>query len=175
MKITAQEEYGLRCLLRLAEAPDGHSLTIPEMATVEGLSPAYTAKILAGLRQAGLIESVRGRTGGYRLARNPTDIGLGSVLKVLGEPLYDDPGVHIFMNVDGRFFGTSDGGGGGDAKGGAGWLYDGAPDAFTTYYRCYHLLATVLRGSTNAGHIGNLTITTEVLASLLGEKKNSEF
>jgi hypothetical protein len=67
--------------------------------------------------------------------------------------LYDDPGVHIFMNIDGRFFGTSDGGGGGDAKGGAGWLYDGAPDAFTTYYRRYHLLPSVLKGSTNAGHI----------------------
>jgi hypothetical protein len=67
--------------------------------------------------------------------------------------LYDDPGVHIFMNIDGRFFGTSDGGGGGDAKGGAGWLYDGAPDAFTTYYKRYHLLPSVLKASTTAGHI----------------------
>jgi Rrf2 family protein len=92
MKITAQEEYGLRCLLRLAEAADGHSLTIPEIAAVEGLSAPYAAKILAVLRHAGLIESVRGRAGGYRLARNPADVGLGSVLKLLGEPLYDDPG-----------------------------------------------------------------------------------
>ena len=43
--------------------------------------------------------------------------------------LYDDPGVHIFMNIDGHFFGTSDGGGGGNPAGGAGWLDDGAPDA----------------------------------------------
>src|SRR5262249_58819187 len=79
MKITAQEEYGLRCLLRLARA-DGHSLTIPEIAAVEGLSSPYVAKILAVLRQAGLIESVRGRAGGYRLAKSPAEIGLGSVL-----------------------------------------------------------------------------------------------
>lgn len=92
MKITAQEEYGLRCLLRLARAGDGQSLTIPEIAAVEGLSSPYVAKLLAVLRQAGLVESVRGRAGGYRLAKPAADIGLGTVLMALGEPLYDDPG-----------------------------------------------------------------------------------
>jgi Rrf2 family protein len=91
MKITSQEEYGLRCLLQLATADEGQSLTIPEMAAAEGLSPPYVAKILAVLRQAGLIESVRGRSGGYRLAKSPAEIGLGSVMRVLGEPLYEDP------------------------------------------------------------------------------------
>ena len=67
--------------------------------------------------------------------------------------LYDHPGVHIFMNVDGRFFGTSDGGGGGNPRGGAGWLDDGAPDASRRAYKPYHLVSSVLRSSTNAGHI----------------------
>jgi hypothetical protein len=66
--------------------------------------------------------------------------------------LYDDPGVHIFMNIDGRFFGTSDGGGGGNPRGGAGWLDDGAPDAYSKTYKRYHLLPSALRGSTDAGH-----------------------
>ena len=92
MKITSQEEYGLRCLLRLASAGDGQSLTIPEIATAEGLSAPYVAKLLSVLRQGGLIESVRGRAGGYRLAGTPADVSLGSVLRVLGEPLFDDPG-----------------------------------------------------------------------------------
>jgi Rrf2 family protein len=91
MKITAQEEYGLRCLLRLARAGEGHSLTIPDIAAVEGLSEPYVAKLLAVLRRAGLIDSVRGRTGGYRLARTPAEIGLGSLLLVLGEPLFNEP------------------------------------------------------------------------------------
>ena len=91
MKITAQEEYGLRCLLRLAQAELGQSLTLPEVASAEGLSVAYAAKLLAVLRQAGLIASVRGRSGGYRLARPPASIGLGSLLLVLGEPLFDEP------------------------------------------------------------------------------------
>ena len=92
MKITAQEEYGLRCLLRLARSPGGASLTIPEVAAAENLSVPYVAKLLGVLRQAGVIESARGRTGGYRLARGPGEIRLGSVLLALGEPLYDDPG-----------------------------------------------------------------------------------
>ena len=92
MKITAQEEYGLRCLLRLAKAPPGQSLTIPEVAAAESLSPAYVGKLLTVLRQAGLIESARGRTGGYRLARPAEEIRLGGVMLALGEPLYDDPG-----------------------------------------------------------------------------------
>ena len=72
--------------------------------------------------------------------------------------LYDHPGVHIFMNIDGRFFGTSDGGGGGDAAGGAGWLYDGAPDASSSVYKPYHFLPWVLRGSTSSGQSVGLEI-----------------
>ena len=90
MKITAQEEYGLRCLLRLAT--EERSLTLPELSAAEGLSIPYIAKIMAVLRDAGLIESARGRSGGYWLAKSPEEIGLGSLLLKLGEPLYDDPG-----------------------------------------------------------------------------------
>ncbi len=91
MKITAQEEYGLRCLLRLARVePDQPPLTIPEIADDEKLSIPNVAKLLSVLRQAGLIESVRGRTGGYRLARPSADIRLGAVMLALGEPLFDD-------------------------------------------------------------------------------------
>jgi Rrf2 family protein len=90
MKITAQEEYGLRCLTRLAKA-EGQTATLPEIAVGEGLSVPYVAKLMGVLRQAGIIDSVRGRSGGYRMAKSPVDIGLGSLLLVLGEPLFDDP------------------------------------------------------------------------------------
>jgi Rrf2 family protein len=92
MKITAQEEYGLRCLLRFARIGPEKSLTIPDIAAAENLSVPYAAKLLSVLRQGGLIESARGRNGGYRLAAAPADIGLSAVLLVLGEPLFDDPG-----------------------------------------------------------------------------------
>ncbi len=89
MKITAQEEYGMRCLLRLARS-EGQTATLPEIAAAEGLSVPYVAKLMAVLRQAAILDSVRGRTGGYRLAKNAEDIGLGSLLLVLGEPLFDE-------------------------------------------------------------------------------------
>ena len=63
---------------------------IPEIAAAEGLSIPNAAKVLRLLRRAGLIESVRGNAGGYRLARPPADIRLGAVLLALGEPLFDD-------------------------------------------------------------------------------------
>jgi hypothetical protein len=66
--------------------------------------------------------------------------------------LYDHPGVHIFMSIDGHFFGTSDGAGGGDSKGGAGWLDDGARDASSRAFKPYHFTPSVLTGSTNSGH-----------------------
>jgi Rrf2 family protein len=89
MKISAQEEYGLRCLLKLAQA-ENQSLTLSDIATAEGLSVAYVAKLMAVLRDSGLIDSSRGRSGGYRLAKSPDEIGLGSLLLVLGEPLYEE-------------------------------------------------------------------------------------
>jgi len=89
MKITSQEEYGLRCLLQLARGQ--WSLTIPDIAAAEGLSVPYVAKLLSVLRQAGLVDSERGRTGGYRLAGTASDITLGQVLLVLGERLFDEP------------------------------------------------------------------------------------
>jgi len=105
MKITAQEEYGLRCLLRFARAGREQALTIPEVAEAERLSVPYVGKLLAILRQGGLIESTRGRGGGYRLAAAPADVGVGSVLLVLGEPLFDDPDYcrrHAGTESDGR-------------------------------------------------------------------------
>jgi hypothetical protein len=81
--------------------------------------------------------------------------------------LYDNPGVHIFMNIDGRFFGTSDGGGGGNPKGGAGWLYDGAWDATSRSYRKWHFLPRVLRDRTTYGH--DFTFVDDPLQNLAGE------
>jgi hypothetical protein len=73
--------------------------------------------------------------------------------------LYDHPGVHIFMNIDGRFFGTSDGAGGGDANGGAGWLFDGAPDASNPAFKPYHFPPRVLNSSTSSGQSFGFALT----------------
>ena len=84
MKITAQEEYGLRCLLQLAQANQEKGLTVREIASKEGLSPAYVEKLLRLLSQSGVIHSVRGIKGGYLLNRKPQEIRLLDVVKALG-------------------------------------------------------------------------------------------
>ena len=85
MKITSQEEYGLRCLLQLVRA-SGHQqvVSVKEVAAKEGLSHAYVEKLLRLLARAGLVHSVRGVRGGYVLNRPPTSIALGEVVRALG-------------------------------------------------------------------------------------------
>lgn len=90
MKITAQEEYGLRCLLQIARSGSQHSLSIADIAEKEGISTPYAAKLLSMLRQTGFIESTLGRSGGYKLAKPASEIGLGSVFKAIGERLFEE-------------------------------------------------------------------------------------
>ena len=89
MKLSAQEEYGLRCVLRVAGAGEGKSMTIPEIGSAEALSIAYVAKLMRILRNGNLVKSVRGQAGGYTLARSPEDIPVGEVLAVLGGRLFE--------------------------------------------------------------------------------------
>ena len=84
MKISAQEEYGLRCLLQLARAEtQGESLTIAQIATLEGISVANAGKLMWILNKAGLVQSQRGTKGGYRLSRPADRIHLNEVISVL--------------------------------------------------------------------------------------------
>ena len=87
MKLSTQEEYGLRCLLQVARR--GESLTIAELSRLEGISSANVAKILRILRRGGFLTSTRGQAGGYTLARPADQVAVGDVLAALGGRLYD--------------------------------------------------------------------------------------
>ena len=89
MKFSSQEEYGLRCLLRIAREGSGKGLTIPEISTAEGMTTHNTAKLLRILRIGGFLDSSRGQVGGYNLSRPADEIFLSDVLKVLGGRLFD--------------------------------------------------------------------------------------
>jgi Rrf2 family protein len=90
VKLTANEEYGVRCLVRLAYAGySGESLTIPEISLAEGVSPAYAAKILRVLRKGGFVKAARGKEGGYTLARPAAEIAIGDVIDALGGRLFE--------------------------------------------------------------------------------------
>jgi Rrf2 family protein len=103
LKITAQEEYGLRCVLQLArqETEPGELLLVRDIAEREGLSVAYVEKILWMLSRSGLVESVRGPKGGYKLTRPAALISLGEVMRVLG-------GIQTEEELCGQFTGNHD-------------------------------------------------------------------
>jgi len=92
MKITAQEEYGLRVLLRIARSADSEpgGVAIPEISRAEGLSRHNVAKLCRILRLRGFIQSTRGKEGGYTLSRPAEEISVGEVFTALGGRLYDD-------------------------------------------------------------------------------------
>jgi len=90
--LLAREETGLRCLLQvaLAELGDGRDtpscpVPIAKIAAAEGLSDVYAAKLMRQLRLAGLVESVRGASGGYRLARSAAEISVWDAIHCLDE------------------------------------------------------------------------------------------
>jgi Rrf2 family protein len=89
MKLSSQEEYGLRCLLQVARHDPEGSMTIPEIARSEGLSIPHVAKLMRLLRRGGFVKSVRGQAGGYKLARTPMQINVGEVLAWLGGRLFE--------------------------------------------------------------------------------------
>ena len=89
MKFSTQEEYGLRLLLRIGKSDSDKGMTIPELSEQEKLSEANVGKILRALRLAGFIESSRGQSGGYKLARSANEILVGDVLTALGGKLYE--------------------------------------------------------------------------------------
>ena len=87
MKISAQEEYGLRCLVQLADLPAGESLTLPQIAAREGISVANAGKLMWLLNKAGFVSATRGTKGGYSLSRAASEIRLSEVIKVLDEDM----------------------------------------------------------------------------------------
>jgi Rrf2 family protein len=89
MKLSSMEEYGLRCLLQLARAGAGASLTIGELGDREGISVPNVAKIMRILRRAELVRSTRGKAGGYSLARPASEVRALDVIAALGGRLFD--------------------------------------------------------------------------------------
>lgn len=96
MKISAQDEYGIRVLLRIARTNKEEGMSLPQLSEAEGISSPYMAKITRALRLGGFIQSTRGHKGGYILAMDPNEIKVNDVLKSLGGALFDEGfcGVH---------------------------------------------------------------------------------
>lgn len=84
MRLTRFTDYGLRALIYLALRPE-ELASIAEIAQAYRISENHMVKVVHHLGQAGLVETIRGRNGGIRLARAAADIGVGDVVR-LSEP-----------------------------------------------------------------------------------------
>jgi Rrf2 family transcriptional regulator, iron-sulfur cluster assembly transcription factor len=84
MNVSALEEYGLRCAVRLASVSSPLTLSAAEIAESEGLSVEYVSKFMLYLRRGGLVRTVRGAKGGFSLSRPADQITLKAVFDALG-------------------------------------------------------------------------------------------
>jgi Rrf2 family protein len=100
MKISAQEEYGLRCLAQLAMLKEGETLTLPQIAEREGISIANAGKLMWLLSKAGFVHATRGTKGGYSLARPASQIRLSEVIKVLEQDTIENHCEHFTGILD---------------------------------------------------------------------------
>ena len=89
MKLSKRGEYALRSLIGLGiAAKAGRDIVrVKELAKIEDLSFKFLEQVIQQLRKAGYVESVRGKHGGYRLAKPATKIAIGSVVRLIDGPL----------------------------------------------------------------------------------------
>jgi Rrf2 family protein len=89
MRLSKRGEYALRSLINLGIAAEvGRSLVqVSELADNEQLPVKFLEQIMQSLKEAGLIVSVRGKFGGYRLAKSPRLIPIGQVVRLIDGPL----------------------------------------------------------------------------------------
>lgn len=83
MKLSTKGRYGLRALIDLAMYSEEEAVSIASIAQRQHISESYLEQLLARLRKDGLIVSIRGAGGGYRLAKEAEDISVGDILRSL--------------------------------------------------------------------------------------------
>jgi len=89
VRISAKADYAVRALVVLARHANPHEgpITVDRIAREGGIPPRFLEGILAEVRRAGLVDSKRGAEGGYRVARDPGDIRVADVVRVIDGPI----------------------------------------------------------------------------------------
>ena len=92
MKLSVKSDYAARAVLGLAlHYPTGMALRVEDLATEQTVPANYLVQILIELKAQGIARSVRGKQGGYLLARPPGEISLGDVLRAVHGQVFDTP------------------------------------------------------------------------------------
>jgi Rrf2 family cysteine metabolism transcriptional repressor len=91
MRLSTRGDYATRALLELSTAEGPRALSVHELASRTGISAGYLEQIMMRLRAAQVVRSRRGVHGGYELARRPSDITVGEVVRLMDGPLAPSP------------------------------------------------------------------------------------
>ena len=83
MKLSTKGRYGLRALIDLALYGEAEAVSIQSISARQQISDSYLEQLVRKLKKAGLVTSVRGAQGGYRLAKPAGEISVGDVLRAL--------------------------------------------------------------------------------------------
>ncbi|MEO0842086.1 MAG: Rrf2 family transcriptional regulator [Cyanobacteria bacterium J06643_5] len=87
MKLTTKGHYSVKALLDLSLHQKSGSCSTKVIASRQNIPAPYLEKLLIEMRRAGLVKSIRGKDGGYQLAREPVKISLGEILEAVGETI----------------------------------------------------------------------------------------
>ena len=87
MRLSTRGHYGLKAMFDLAQHYSTNPIPLKSVAQRQHLSENYLEQLMAMLRKAGLVKSVRGAQGGYILAREPGQIKVGDIIRVLEGPI----------------------------------------------------------------------------------------
>ena len=88
MRLTTKGEYAVRAMLDLAANSSGDPVQIKDIADRENISRSYIEQLFNRLRKTGLIKSVRGPSGGYKLAHGASKISIGDIIRSVEGPLF---------------------------------------------------------------------------------------
>ena len=92
MKLSVKSDYAARGVLGLARHHSGGvALRAEDLAAEQGIPGNYLVQILIELKAQGIVRSVRGKEGGYLLAKSPAEITLGDVLRAVHGAVFDTP------------------------------------------------------------------------------------
>ncbi len=95
MKLSVKSDYAARAVLGLARHyPVGLALRVEDLAAEQAVPANYLVQILIELKAQGIARSVRGKEGGYLLARPPAEISLGDVLRAVHGTVFDSPALN---------------------------------------------------------------------------------
>lgn len=92
MKLSVKSDYAARAILSLArQHPSERALKVEQIAAEQGIPANYLVQILIELKAAHVVRSVRGKAGGYLLARAPAEITLGDLLRCVHGQVFEAP------------------------------------------------------------------------------------